>query len=94
MWTQIIVVKGCPAELFCGPQDVNATRDELCPAQHPVRKLRGWRMRTIKTCGAASGIAVLVSCAWGMTRADRRLVGNAFAVVNDVKARVGNRAQA
>ena len=52
-----------------------------------MRKLRGWRMRTIKFCGAAFVAAALVSCAWGMTRADKALVADTFTVVDDVKAR-------
>ena len=50
-----------------------------------MRKLRGWRMTTIKLCGAAFGVAVLVSCAWGMTRADRGVVADTFGVVDDLK---------
>ncbi len=42
-------------------------------------------MTTIKLCGAAFGVAVLVSCAWGMTRADRGVVADTFGVVDDLK---------
>ena len=72
---------GCDREMSA----TSACQCGVVQMQHPVRKLRGWRMTTIKLCGAAFGIAVLVSCAWGMTRADRGIVADTFSVVDDLK---------